>query len=189
MRLSPSGRGLGRRAGTNCQDVLWARPAKRKFVLGYLGVGVSLHALEDVRSCVVHPCPTTHGEFRGRTQRLGGGGASAFNLGNGEGMVLARNIVRVPLSVCTQVAVGQVISGQTLVSRDSGAFENRQGQTWKSTQVRLVGLRTRHRPNQIALPNRREGAANPTPGRSLTTIASIWAIVWFTRSTPPLPLR
>ena len=28
-----------------------------------------------------------------------------------------------------------------------------------------------------------------SPCRSLTTIASIWAIVWFARSTPPLQLR
>ena len=52
------------------------------------------------------------------------------NVGNGEGMVFANNIARVLLSVCSQVAVGQVVVGQTLVSRDSGAFENRQGETW-----------------------------------------------------------
>ena len=42
-------------------------------------------------------------------------------------MVFANNIVRVLLSVCSQVAIGQVVAGQTLVFRYSGAFENRQG--------------------------------------------------------------
>ena len=44
-------------------------------------------------------------------------------------MVLANNIVGVMLPVCSQVAISQVVPGQTLVSRDSGAFENRQRET------------------------------------------------------------
>ena len=59
--------------------------------------------------------------------------------GNGEGMVFANNIVPALLPVCSQVAMGQVVAGQTLVSRYSGAFENRQGETWKPTHVNLVG--------------------------------------------------
>ena len=66
---------------------------------------------------------TTHGEFRGRAQRVGEGGVSAVNAGNGEGMVYANNVVRALLSVCSQVAISQVVAGQTLVSRDCGAFE------------------------------------------------------------------
>ena len=63
---------------------------------------------------------------------------SAVNAINGEGMVFANNIVRALLSVGSQVAIGQVVGGQTLVSRDSGAFENHQGETRKSTHVNLV---------------------------------------------------
>ena len=40
-------RGLGRGAGTNCQDFVKARPFKRKLGLEYLGVRVSLHTLAD----------------------------------------------------------------------------------------------------------------------------------------------
>ena len=53
--------------------------------------------------------------------------------------MFANNIVRALLSVCSRVAVGQMVAGQTLVSRDSGSFENRQRQTWKCTHVNLVG--------------------------------------------------
>ena len=74
---------------------------------------------------------TTHGEFRCRTQCVGEGGVSAVNARNGEGMVFANNIVRALLSVCSQVAIGQVVAGQTLVSRYSGTFQNRLGETWK----------------------------------------------------------
>ena len=70
-----------------------ARPVKRKFGLEYLGVRVSLQALADGGSWFVHPCPTTHGEFRGWTQRVGEGGVSAVNAGAGAGMVFANNIV------------------------------------------------------------------------------------------------
>ena len=56
--------------------------------------------------------------------------------------MFANNIVRALLSVCSQVAVGQVVADQTLVSRDSGAFENRERQTWKYTNVNLVGRQT-----------------------------------------------
>ena len=120
-------RGLGRRAGTNRQDFVRALPLKCKFGLEYLGVRVSLHTLADGGSRVVHPCPTTHGEFRCRTQCVGQGGVSAVHARNGEGMVFANNIVPTLLSVCSQVAIGQVVAGQTLVFRYSGAFENRQG--------------------------------------------------------------
>ena len=65
--------------------------------------------------------------------------------GNGEGMVFANNIVRALLSGCSQVAISQVVKGQTLVSRYSGASENRQGETWNCCK------RTQ-----------REGAANPS---------------------------
>ena len=94
---------------------------------------------------------TTHGEFRGRAQRVGEGGVSAVNAGNGEGMVFANNIVRALLLVCNHVAVGQVVAGQTLVSRDSGPFENRQRETWKSTHVNLVGGQTRRRADRIVV--------------------------------------
>ena len=42
--------------------------------------------------------------------------------GNGEGMAFANNIVRALLSVCSQVVVGQVVAGQTLMSFYSRAF-------------------------------------------------------------------
>ena len=38
-------------------------------------------------------------------------------------------IVFALLSVCSQVAVGQVVAGQTLESRDSSAFEKNQRET------------------------------------------------------------
>ena len=99
----------------------------------------------------MYPCPTIHGEFRDWTQRVGEGGVSAVNARSGEGMVFANNIVRALLSVCSEVTVGQVVAGQTLVSRDSGAFENRQRETWKSTHVNLVGHQTRGRADRIVV--------------------------------------
>ena len=38
----------------------------------------------------------------------------------------ANNVVRALLPVGGQVAIGQVVAGQTLVSHDAGAIENRQ---------------------------------------------------------------
>ena len=108
--------------------------------------------------------PTTHGEFRNRTQRVGKGGVSAVNAGNGEGMVFANNTVRALLSVCSQVAIGQVVAGLTLVSRDSGAFEDCQGETWKSTHVNLVGRQTRRRTDRIIVSEPAPGLI-PRPGR------------------------
>ena len=89
--------------------------------------------------------------IRDRVLRVGEGGVSAGNARNGEGMMFAKNIVCALLSVCSQVAVGQVVAGQTLVSRDSGAFENRQRETWKSTHVILVGGQTHRRADRIVL--------------------------------------
>ena len=56
-----------------------------------------------------------------------------------------------PLPVCGQVALGQVVPGQTLVSRYSGAFENRQGETWRRTHVNLVERQTRCRADRFVV--------------------------------------
>ena len=131
--------GLGRGAGADSQDLAGARPVKRGFGLEHLVVRVRLHTLADGGSRVVHPCPTTHSEVRCWTQRVGEGGVSAVNTRNGEGVVCANNVVRALFSVGGQVAIGQVVSGQTLVPHDAGAVGNRQGETWKSAHVDLVG--------------------------------------------------
>ena len=60
------------------------------------------------------------------------------NVRNGEGMVFANNIVRALLSVCSQVAIGQVI-------------ENCQGETWKPTHVNLAWRQTRRRADRIVV--------------------------------------
>ena len=66
-------------------------------------------------------------------------------------MVFANSFVRVLLSVCSQVTVGQVVVVRTLASRDSSAFVNRQRETRKSTHVNLVGRQTRRRANRIVV--------------------------------------
>ena len=125
-------RGLGGGAGVGSQDLVRARPVKHEFSLEHLGVHVRLHTLADVGSRAVHPFPTTHSEVRCRTQRVGEGGVSAVNTRNREGGVCANNVVRALLPVGCQVTIGQVVAGQTLVSHDTDAVENRQGETWES---------------------------------------------------------
>ena len=44
-----------------------------------------------------------------------------------------------------------MVAGQTLVSRDSGAFENRQLETWKATDVNLVGGQFRRRADRLVV--------------------------------------
>ena len=85
----------------------------------------------------VHAQPST--QNFGRTQRVREGGISAVNATIDECMVFANNVVRALQSVCSQVAIGQVVAGQTLVSRNSGGFENRERETWQSTRVNLFG--------------------------------------------------
>ena len=140
-------RGLGGGAGTDGQDLVRARPVKHEFGLEYLGVGVRPHTLADGRGRIVHPCPTTHSEGRCWTQRVGEGGVSAIDTGNGEGVVCAENVVRALFPVGGQVAKGQVVTGQTLVSHDTSAVENRQGEPWESAHVEIVGRQTRRRAN------------------------------------------
>ena len=51
----------------------------------------------------------------------------------------ADKVVRALLPVDGQVAIGQVVTNQTLVSHDTSAVENRHGQPWESAHVDLVG--------------------------------------------------
>ena len=144
-------RGLGSGAGTECQDRGRASPVKREFGLEYLGVGVRLHTLADGGGRIVHPCPTTRSEVWCWTQRIGEGEVSTVCTRNGEGVVCSENVVRALLPVGGQVAIGQVITGQTLVSHDAIAVENRQGKPWESAHVDLVGRQThRHADGVVA---------------------------------------
>ena len=63
----------------------------------------------------------------------------------------ADNVVRALLPVGCQVAIGQVVTGQTLVSHDTSAVETRQGGPWKSAHVDLVRRQTRRRVNGIVV--------------------------------------
>ena len=118
-----------------------------------------------------------------------GSGVSAVNARNGEGMVFANNDVCALLLICGQVAIGKVVAGQTVVPRYSGAFENRQGETWKPTHVNLVGRQTHCRADLIVVSELDvKDRKSQSSCCSLTTRASISAILWFTRSKPPLPL-
>ena len=144
-------RGLSGGAGTDGQDRVRARPVKREFGLEYLGVGVRLHTLADGRGRIVYPCPTTHCEVRCWTQRVGEGGVSAVNTGNGEGVVCADNVVCALLPVGGQIALSQVVTGQTLVSHDTGAVETRQGERWESAHVDLVRRQTRRRADRVVV--------------------------------------
>ena len=143
--------GLGVGAGTASQNLVRARPVKREFGLKYLGLGVRLHTLEDGRGIILHACPTTRSEIKCWTQRVGDGGFSAVNTGNGEGVVCANNVVRALLPVRGQFAMGQVVTGQTLVSQKASAVNNRQGKPWNSARVDLVGRQTRRRADGIVI--------------------------------------
>ena len=144
-------RGLGGGAGTDGQDLARARLIKREFGLEYLGVGVRLHTLADGRGRILYACPITHSEVRCWTQRVDEGEVSAVNTENGEGVVCTDNVVGALLPVGGQVAIGQVVTGQTLASYDTSAVENRQGEPWESAHVDLVGRQTRRRADGTVL--------------------------------------
>ena len=63
----------------------------------------------------------------------------------------ANNVVRALLPAGGQLAIGQVVAGQTLVPHDAGAVENRQGETWGSAHVDLVGGQARRRADGIVV--------------------------------------
>ena len=94
---------------------------------------------------MVHPCPTTRSKDKCWTQRVGEGGVSAVNARNGEGVVCADNVVHALLPIDGQVALGQVVTGESLVIHDANAVENRPGELWESAHVDLVGRQTRRR--------------------------------------------
>ena len=113
-KVAPEGRpvrGLGGGGGTDCQDLVQTRPVKREFVLEYVGDEDRLDTVSDGGGRVVHPCPTTRGEVRCWTQRVGEGGFSAVNATNSEGVVCAANVVHVLSPADGQVAIGQVVAG------------------------------------------------------------------------------
>ena len=74
-----------------------------------------------------------------------------MNTGNGEGVVCADNVVRALLPFDGQVAIGQVVTDQTLVSHDTSAVETRQGEPWESAHVDLVERQSRRRADGVVV--------------------------------------
>ena len=75
----------------------------------------------------------------------------AFNTRNGEDVVCADNVVRALLPVRCQIAIGQVVAGQTMVSNDTSAVETRQREPWESAHVHVIGRQTRRRADSIVV--------------------------------------
>ena len=63
----------------------------------------------------------------------------------------ADNVVRALLPIGGQMSIDQVVTGQTLMSHDTCAFENRQGEPWESARVDLVGHQTRHHADRVVV--------------------------------------
>ena len=99
----------------------------------------------------MHPCPNTRSEVRCWTQRVIEGGVSVVNTRNGEGVVCAVNVVCSVWPHGGQITIAQVVAGQTPVSHDASAVENREGELWESARVGLVGRQTRSRDDEIAI--------------------------------------
>ena len=134
-------RGLGGGAGTDGQDLFG--PVQLNASL-FLSSFASVIAFAPWR--MVEAELYTHAQQP--TVKLGAGrSASAraeflrITLGNGEGVVWADNVVRAPLPFGGQVAIGQVVTGQTLVSHDTCVVETRQGRPWESVHVTLLDAR------------------------------------------------
>ena len=142
-------RGIGDGAGTDCQDLVRARPVKGESGLGMFGVGVHLHTLADGGGKAVHSCRTTCSGVWCWAQRAGNGGVSAVNTTHGEDLVCTDNVVCALLLVGGHVAIGWMVTGQTLASGDAGAVGIRKGETWESAHVDLVGRRTRRRADRM----------------------------------------
>ena len=68
------------------------------------------------------------------------------------------------LSVIGQVAIGQVVTGQTLLSHDISAVEYRRGEAWESAHMYLVGRQT-HRCADGGVVSEFYGGADASPNR------------------------
>ena len=74
-----------------------------------------------------------------------------MNTKNGEVVVCADNVVCALVPVGGQVAIGQLVTGQTLVFHNGSTVESRHGETWESAHVDLVGRQTRRRADVIVV--------------------------------------
>ena len=63
----------------------------------------------------------------------------------------ADNVVRALLPVGGHVAIGQVVTGQTLVSHDTSTVKTVSGEPWESAHVDLVGRQTRRRADGVVV--------------------------------------
>ena len=131
--------GVSGSTGANFKDFVGARPVEQELGLEDLTVRVRLRALADGDGRIEHPHSATNGEFWNRAQCVREGRVSAFHARNCEDMVFADDIVRALLAVGRQVAAGEVVAGQALMTSDPGVFENREREARKPTHVDLVG--------------------------------------------------
>ena len=93
-------------------------------------------------------------------------------------MVFTDDIARALLAVGRQVTVGEVIAGQTLMTGDPGAFKIVRGRRGSLPMWALLGAKPVAALTELLYANSKWGScASQLFWSSLTTIASIWAIV------------
>ena len=98
-----------------------------RFVLITAGVGVFLGSLSSGGRGVVDPCPTAHGVRGGKAKGVHDEVEAVGQARNGDGVMLADEAVGALLLFGGEVAVGQDVVVQDLVSTDVGGVEDRKG--------------------------------------------------------------
>ena len=102
--------------------------------------------------------------------------------------MLADDVVRALLMVGRQAAVGEMIAGKALVTEDAGAFKMVRERRGSLPMWTSLGAKSEAALTELLYANSTWGiCTSQLFWSSLSSIASIWAIVSFTRSTQPLP--
>lgn len=114
------------RAGTDGGDIVGGRPVERSLAFEHAASCVLRCALTDGRGVVVQPIPAARGVSGGHVQGVRGSSIATTESGNGDGVLLADDVVGAARAVGSEVGVGVDIEVEALVSTEMTAFEDGQ---------------------------------------------------------------
>ena len=95
--------------------------------------------MADSGGGIVDSYPSASRVFRATEKSIGESGVAPIDPSNGERVLLAHDFISAPLSVASEVAVGELIAIEALMATTVRSFEDGEGEARETSDVNFIG--------------------------------------------------
>ena len=97
------------------------------------------------------PHPSASRVFRSTEKGIGESGVAPIDPSNGEGVLFAHDFISASLSVASEVAVGELIAIEALMSTTVRSFEDGEWKARETSDVNFIGGKARGGANRVVI--------------------------------------